>query len=127
MSQGNRRWPRACRSAEIQKRLGRKQVSEKLIREVPVAYVVFDVLYAGGELDARQAAPDRGALLDQIFDRACFPGTHETQSRHSSHRRDNSLFEPVVEDQPHPARFCARPSMRADSAEHLEQVLRASY
>src|SRR5271157_1162399 len=35
---------------EIQKRLGRKQVSEKLIKEVPIAYVIFDVIYAEGEL-----------------------------------------------------------------------------
>ena len=34
----------------LQQRLGRKKVSEKMMREVPVAYLVFDVLYAGGEL-----------------------------------------------------------------------------
>ncbi len=34
----------------LQQRLGRKQPSEKLIQQVPVAYLVFDVLYAGGEL-----------------------------------------------------------------------------
>ena len=42
--------------SEIQKRLGRKQVSEQLMQEVPVAYVVFDVIYAEGELTLRQAA-----------------------------------------------------------------------
>ena len=41
--------------SEIQKRLGRKQVSEKLIREVPVAYVVFDVIYAAGRRALRLA------------------------------------------------------------------------
>ena len=31
----------------LQQRLGRKKVSEKMLREAPVAYLVFDVLYAG--------------------------------------------------------------------------------
>ena len=34
----------------LQQRLGRKKVSEQMLREIPVAYLVFDVLYAGGEL-----------------------------------------------------------------------------
>src|SRR5580692_2878486 len=34
----------------LQQRLGRKKVSEKMLREIPVAYLVFDVLYADGEL-----------------------------------------------------------------------------
>ncbi len=46
--------------SEIQKRLGRKQVSQKMMAEVPVAYVVFDVIYADGEL-----------TLDKPLTRAC--------------------------------------------------------
>ena len=46
---------------EIQKRLGRKQVSQKLIGEVPVAYVVFDVIYAGGELTLDKPLSERVA------------------------------------------------------------------
>ena len=34
----------------LQQRLGRKKVSEKMMREIPVAYLVFDVLYADGYL-----------------------------------------------------------------------------
>src|ERR1700686_5157772 len=36
---------RALPFSTLQQRLGRKQVSETLIRQVPVAYLVFDVLY----------------------------------------------------------------------------------
>src|SRR4029077_9910927 len=39
---------RALPFSALQQRLGRKQVSEKLMQEVPVAYLVFDVLYAKG-------------------------------------------------------------------------------
>ena len=52
---------------EIQKRHGRKQVSEKLIAEVPVAYVVFDVLYAEGELTLDQPLSEREQVLDRVF------------------------------------------------------------
>ena len=36
--------------SELQKRLGRKKVSPELMRSVPVVYMVFDVLFARGEL-----------------------------------------------------------------------------
>ena len=41
---------RALPFSALQQRLGRKKVSEEMLRRVPVAYLVFDVLYAGGEL-----------------------------------------------------------------------------
>ena len=41
---------RARAFSVLQQRLGRKKVSDKMLREVPVAFLVFDVLYAGGEL-----------------------------------------------------------------------------
>src|SRR5690242_6543106 len=39
---------RALPFSALQARLGRKKVSEELMRRVPVAYLAFDVLYAGG-------------------------------------------------------------------------------
>src|SRR4051794_19248930 len=41
---------RALPFSALQPRLGRKQVSEKLMKQVPIAYLAFDVLYARGEL-----------------------------------------------------------------------------
>src|ERR1700756_5625548 len=41
---------RALPFSQLQKRLGRKKVTATMMRDVPVAYIVFDVLYAGGEL-----------------------------------------------------------------------------
>ena len=44
--------------AHIQKRLGRKTVSAKTLRENPAAFIAFDILYRDGELlmDARCAS-----------------------------------------------------------------------
>src|SRR5581483_11018033 len=53
--------------SEIQKRLGRKQVSPQLMQDVPVAYVVFDVLYAEGELTLQRPLSERAAILDAVF------------------------------------------------------------
>jgi DNA ligase 1 len=58
---------RALPFSTLQKRLGRKKVSAKLMRDVPVAYLVFDVLYAGGELFLDRALRERARILDLLF------------------------------------------------------------
>ncbi len=58
---------RALPFSTLQQRLGRKQVSEKLMRQVPVAYVVFDVLYAGGELLLEHPLAEREKVLDALL------------------------------------------------------------
>ncbi len=45
----------------LQARLQRKSVEEALLRDVPIAYVVFDVLALGDELLHRRAARKRAA------------------------------------------------------------------
>jgi DNA ligase-1 len=51
----------------LQQRLGRKKVSEKLLREIPVTYLAFDVLYAGGELLIDRPLRERALLLDALL------------------------------------------------------------
>ena len=51
----------------LQQRLGRKQVSAKLVQEIPVAYLVFDVLYEDGELLLDRPLRDRAKILDQLM------------------------------------------------------------
>jgi DNA ligase 1 len=58
---------RALPFSTLQQRLGRKQVSEKLMRQVPVAYLVFDVLYAGGELLLERSLVEREKILDALL------------------------------------------------------------
>ena len=48
----------------LQQRLGRKKVSDRMLREIPVAYLVFDVLYADGELLIDRPLRERGWVLD---------------------------------------------------------------
>ena len=59
---------RALPFTALQQRLGRKKVSEKLTREVPVAYLVFDVLYANDELLIDRPLRERAKMLDDLLE-----------------------------------------------------------
>jgi DNA ligase-1 len=58
---------RALPFSALHQRLGRKKVSDELMRRVPVAYLVFDVLYAGGELLIDHPLRERAKLLDELL------------------------------------------------------------
>jgi DNA ligase 1 len=51
----------------LQQRLGRKKVSDKMLRETPVAFLVFDVLYANGKLVIDRPLHERAQLLDDLL------------------------------------------------------------
>ncbi|MGO9209927.1 MAG: ATP-dependent DNA ligase [Terriglobales bacterium] len=111
---------RALPFSELQKRLGRKKVSEAIQREVPVAYIVFDVLYAGDELVIDHPLRERGALLDRIFAAARRPVTIATTGL-----QGRLTFEPAVEahaDANSPAQVIRAPVAAADSPEHLADM-----
>jgi DNA ligase-1 len=65
---------RALPFSKLQQRLGRKKVSDKLLREVPVVYLVFDVLYADGQLLLDRPLRERAQILKSLLhDLACAP------------------------------------------------------
>jgi DNA ligase-1 len=53
--------------SKLQQRLGRKRVSEILLRDVPVVYLVFDVIYADGELLLERPLRERAKILDRFL------------------------------------------------------------
>jgi ATP-dependent DNA ligase I len=111
---------RALPFTEIQKRLGRKKVTQSVIKEVPVAYVVFDLLYAGDELVIDRPLRVRGEMLDGIFSKAVqFPGGRARVRTRGA--QGQLAFEPVVEASPS-AQVLRAPVTRADSAEGLSRI-----
>ena len=100
---------------EIQKRLGRKQVSPKLISEVPVAYVVFDVIYAGGELTLDKPLSERVEILDRVF-----AGARRMAPRPVINSQGNLMFEPEIAEEAASGWVLRAPSLRANSVEQLE-------
>src|SRR5215208_2291269 len=51
---------------ELQKRLGRKTVSEELLAGVPVAFVAYDLLYVGGRVLTDAPLAERRAALEAL-------------------------------------------------------------
>jgi DNA ligase-1 len=103
--------------SELQKRLGRKNVSATMQREVPVSYVAFDVLYAKSELVIDRTLHERAALLDETFaDAAPRLGSVEPYGQGSL------LFAETAAEQ----RVLRAPQVRADSPEDLDRLFEAA-
>jgi len=118
---------RALPFAQLQKRLGRKKVTASMMRDVPVAYVIFDLLYADGELTIDKTLRERSAFLDDLFLKAAqFPNSRAKVTRARTHTPQGTLaFEPEVIAEPSArtqSRVIRAPLTRADSAEHLAQI-----
>ena len=64
---------RALPFSALQQRLGRKKVSDELIRKVPVAYLVFDVLYASDQLLIERPLRERAKILDELLAKPRLP------------------------------------------------------
>jgi ATP-dependent DNA ligase len=58
---------RALPFSALQKRLGRKKVTRSLMEDVPVVYVVFDVLYTEEELVIDRPLRERAIMLEAAF------------------------------------------------------------
>ena len=102
--------------SEIQKRLGRKQVSQELIAGVPVAYVVFDVIYGEGELTLDRPLSERAEILDRVF-----AGAKRIAPRPMPNAQAPLPFEPGSEEEAVSGWIIRAPAMRADSPQQLEQ------
>lgn len=105
----------------LQQRLGRKKVGEAMLRESPVAYVVFDVLYANGELILDRPLRERARILDEIFsaprrqsNRRGRTGTQESLTFDSGERAGTS------------AAVIRAPVFRASSPAKLEELFVAA-
>jgi DNA ligase-1 len=120
-------WEQAGRArpfSVLQQRLGRKKVSDRMLREVPVAYLVFDVLYAGGELLIDRPLRERARILDELLaEKNLHHGVHGgTRGKAGSQAR--LTFE--SEQELSAARIVRAPVFRADSPEELEELFAAA-
>ncbi|MEJ7576661.1 MAG: ATP-dependent DNA ligase [Pyrinomonadaceae bacterium] len=53
--------------AELQKRLGRKTVSEELLRSTPVVFIAYDLLYAAGRVLTDEPLAERRRQLENLI------------------------------------------------------------
>jgi len=108
----------------LQQRLGRKKVSEKMLREIPVAYLVFDVLYAGGEVVMDRPLQERGRILDELLAKndPNHGGHRETQRK--TGKQSQLAF--GRDEEAVAARIIRAPMFRAVLAEELEELFAAA-
>jgi ATP-dependent DNA ligase len=110
---------RALPFSALQQRLGRKKVSDQMMRRVPVAYLVFDILYAGSELLIDRPLHERAKLLDALLAAPRIPA----QAR-SSGVQGQLLLEAA--DPPITAQIFRAPVSRAASPHELDQLFEAA-
>jgi ATP-dependent DNA ligase len=110
----------------LQQRLGRKKVSEQMLREVPVAYLAFDVLYAGGQLAIDLPLRERARMLDEILaaNRKTIHHRVTVTQRKTKYRQGNLVFE--TEKESALASIIRAPVFRAASSEELEDLFAAA-
>ena len=112
----------------LQQRLGRKKVSEKMLREITVAYLAFDVLYANGELMIERSLLERAAGLDALL-AAPRKGTHHRGHPSTSLRAGRGAQGTLTFEQDElqtRAGVIRAPVFRAQSPEELEQLFVAA-
>jgi DNA ligase-1 len=112
--------------SELQKRLGRKKVSEDMLRRVPVVYMAFDVLYAGGELLIERPLEERRKNLEQSFASVPQDGFIAEYSIATENPQGNLVFEPAISTQSGTPRVIMSPAVTADSAQKLEEIFSAA-
>ncbi|HZE26069.1 MAG TPA: ATP-dependent DNA ligase [Terriglobales bacterium] len=110
---------RALPFSALQQRLGRKKVSAGLMRRVPVVYLVFDVLYAGGELLLQRPLRERMTVLDELLAAPREPGRAKSREV-----QGQLLFDAEAESSP--AHVMRAPAARASKAEELEELFTAA-
>jgi len=117
---------RALPFSALQARLGRKKVSDDLMRRVPVAYLAFDVLYAGGELLLERPLLERMKILDGLLaeERRTHHGGTETQRKSGTQSQLSFAEAGSVEDQR--VRMMRAPVARATQPAELEELFTAA-
>lgn len=108
----------------LQKRLGRKKVSQKMLQEIPVAYLVFDVLYAGGELLFDRPLRQRAGVLDKLIAKKNLYYREHRPPQGEAGAQRNLTF--AGEEELLPAHIIRAPVFRAASIEELEQLFAAA-
>jgi DNA ligase-1 len=117
--------------SELQKRLGRKTVAEELLRTVPVVYMAFDILYAGGRLLIDEPLQDRRKTLKQCFSSVPHDGFIVAAAMATENPQGKLVFEPAILDAQEGTRSAMprvvlAPAHTVDSPAHLEEIFAAA-
>ncbi|MGA9713978.1 MAG: ATP-dependent DNA ligase, partial [Candidatus Sulfotelmatobacter sp.] len=107
----------------LQQRFGRKKVSERMLREIPVAYLVFDVLYSGGELLIDRPLRERAHILDELL------AKERTHHGDAEARRRTGTQEKLIfggDEEIEAASIVRAPVFQAKTPRELEELFAAA-
>jgi len=107
----------------LQQRLGRKKVSDKMLRDIPVAFLAFDVLYLNGELAMDRPLRERARILDELL--AAKRVIHHAGTETGSKPRQGK-FAFGEQSEIAPTSIIRAPVFRARSADELEELFAAA-
>ena len=110
---------RALPFSALQQRLGRKKVTQEMLRKVPVAYLVFDILYAGDQLLIEHPLRERAKILDELL-----AAPRVQVALRSAEPQGLLGFDP--QESPTRARLIRAPVFRASSPEELNRLFDAA-
>jgi DNA ligase 1 len=110
---------RALPFSALTQRLGRKKVSDELMRRVPVAYLVFDILFAAGDLLIDRPLRERARILDDLL--AAPRSLAKPRSPGDQGRLALESAEPST-----PAQVLRAPVFRASTPQELDQLFEAA-
>jgi DNA ligase-1 len=108
----------------LQQRLGRKRVSDRMLREVPVAYLVFDVLYASGELLIDRPLRERARVLDELLAKKSNTHHGDTEARRKTGKQEKLAF--GIEEETAPVNIIRALVFHAASPDELEELFAAA-
>jgi ATP-dependent DNA ligase I len=115
---------RALPFSALQQRLGRKKVSEELMRRVPVVYMVFDVIYAGEDLLLERPLRERMEVLDELLAAERKIHHRATGTQRMTGAQAKLIFDEPVDDGL--SRLIRAPFSKASKPEELEELFTAA-
>ncbi len=109
--------------AVLGQRIGRKQVSGAMMRQIPVVFMAFDLLYATGELLVEQPLRERRRRLELVVEQLAPLATPATSLDERRQRQQTQLFAADSEpgEQPLP-RLMLSPSRLVESAAAIDRA-----
>jgi DNA ligase-1 len=106
----------------LQQRLGRKKVSDNMLRDNPVAFLVFDVLYTNGNLVIDYPLHERARILDQFLSAE----RNHSHSANSTRMHEQGALPFGDQTELESAAVIRAPVFQAKSPEELDQLFVAA-
>ena len=109
---------RALPFSSLQARLGRKRVTAEMRTSIPVVFMAFDVLSAGGVMTMEKPLQERRRMLEELIAREQ-PRTRVSNHLTASQQQGELLFDVAA---PAWARLVLAPAIQLESVAQLEQA-----